>query len=49
MLLMTYLILFSISPPRLTAFEFSSDNREHISQLKQMGIQIQSLPDGRTY
>ena len=42
-------ILSSISHHRLTAMEFSSDNPQHISQLKQMGIHIQSLPDGRKY
>lgn len=34
---------------RLTAIEFSSDNLDHLSQLKQMGIRLQSLPDGRKY
>jgi hypothetical protein len=40
---------FSTSYPRITAAEFSSDNLQHISQLKQMGIQIQPLPGGRKY
>jgi len=34
---------------RLTAMEFSSDNLDHLSQLKQMGIRLQPLPDGRKY
>ncbi len=42
-------VLFSTSHHRLTAVEFSSDNFEHISQLKQMGIRVQSLPEGRKY
>jgi hypothetical protein len=41
--------LFSIFHQRLIAVEFSSDNPEHVSQLKQMGIQIQPLADGRKY
>ncbi|UJR14515.1 hypothetical protein I4U23_001511 [Adineta vaga] len=37
----------NISYRRLTAAEFSSDNSDHIIQLKQMGIQLQPLPDGQ--
>ncbi|CAF0742825.1 unnamed protein product [Adineta ricciae] len=32
---------------RLTAAEFSPDDPVHIIQLKEMGIQLQSLPDGQ--
>ena len=40
-------LLFSISHHRLTAREFSSDNLDHVFQLKEMGIRLQPLPDGR--
>ncbi|CAF4674341.1 unnamed protein product, partial [Rotaria sp. Silwood2] len=36
-----------ISHYRATAMEFSADNPQHISELKQMGIQIQYLIDGQ--
>lgn len=49
MRLLKIFFVFSISDHRLTAMEFSSDNLEHVSQLKQMGIRIQPLPDGRMY
>ena len=42
--------MFSISHHyHLTPIEFSADNPDHIAQLKQMGIHIQSLADGRKY
>ncbi|CAF1186117.1 unnamed protein product [Rotaria sordida] len=37
----------NISLHRLTAMEFSADNPQHISELKQMGIEIQFLVDGQ--
>ncbi|CAF2734206.1 unnamed protein product [Rotaria sp. Silwood2] len=37
----------NISHYHLTAMEFSADNPQHISELKQMGIQIQYLIDGQ--
>ncbi|CAF3956559.1 unnamed protein product [Adineta steineri] len=36
----------NISYHRITAVEFSSDNSEHIVQLRQMGIQIEPLSNG---
>ncbi|CAF4579726.1 unnamed protein product [Rotaria sp. Silwood1] len=37
----------NISHHRLTAMEFSADNPQHISELKQMGIEIQYLIGGQ--
>lgn len=44
-----YNLIFSTTHHRLSAIEFSADSPEHISELKQMGIQIQPLPNGRSY
>lgn len=37
----------SESRRRLTAAEFSAGNAEHVAQLAQMGIQLQTMADGR--
>lgn len=39
--------LFSESHRRLSASEFSAGDPEHVAQLSQMGIQIQTMNDGR--
>ena len=40
-------LLFSDSRPRLSASEFSTENSQHIAQLAQMGIELQTIGDGR--
>lgn len=41
------IFLFSKKHPRITAAEFSAGDPEHVSELAQMGIQIQTMSDGR--
>jgi hypothetical protein len=41
--------VFSESHRRLAAAEFSAGNPQHIAQLAHMGIQLQTMADGRKY